>query len=230
MEYVGRTAIFEYPTLGYPIKYAGDYLLCRRSLCSLCACSPEPTTFHHDCIRLFFQRSRLNVPETFERLHTIGSFRSPWPRAELLRLRDKRPDSSATFREVVSKIGIPRLRDMPQEILEMIQHLTPNAQIWRFTRTIDAACSVVLTPRKKLKLGTIDLLERGKRPSIGLSSGETFVRIILDLDGIRLIERLDGRPKQCYNVSGDTAYIVEPEQALSEISVVLKVGVYLLRC
>lgn len=159
----------------------------------------------------------------------MGSFRSPWPRAELLRLRDKRPDNSATLHEVVSKIGIPRLRDMPQEILEMVQHLTPNAQIWRFIRTIDAARPVIPTPREKLKLCTIDLLERGKRPSIGLSPGGTFVRIILDSDGIRLIERLDGRPKQCYNVSGDTAYIVEPEQALSEISVVLKVGVCLLR-
>lgn len=223
--YVGCTRKFTFPEAGYPVTYTDGFELCRRPMCPTCACSPEPTTVHYDCCRIFVQNSSLSLPRALARLHFIGSFRNPWPRAPPLHLETSHPFDSTALEKVVDKADLSRLRSLPVEIQESVRLLTLESFLWRFAATISAARRVGKGPREVLPLGSVKYFERGMRPQrLVRPLQASFIRLSIDADGIYKIERLHTRPvAACSEMLKSVAYIVEAEAALSEVTAVFEV-------
>lgn len=224
MSYAGRLGPFNFPPSGYPIMHLDGFELCRRPLCRDCPVSLplESATVHYECMAVFLHYSS-DKARALSRLWTVECCRHPWAKAPLLHLRDNRPIDPAALEQVACVFGLPRLPSLPPELLHIIRRCTLHAFFWRAIATVSRAIRPVSQSQRLLPLDSVGLFERGKQfapipPVLG-----PVVRISIDAEGIRTIERLPRRSDISDGGSRHMAYIVEEETPLRGVHVLFKV-------
>ncbi|PSR75357.1 hypothetical protein BD289DRAFT_447826 [Coniella lustricola] len=227
--HIWYTKDFKFPELGHLSASTDCFYFCRRPSCAQCANGPDTTTVHVDCLAIFlaysFKIRSIKVKEALFSLHTSDLYRDPWRQAPLLCLQEQAAFDTSVFHFFVSLYDIPQLRTLPAEIREMIRLSSPRTFFWRAVATISAAYSVDLMAPETVHIRDIGHFNRGEPPISRLhefeSAGPMIIRITIDSDGIRRLERLAERPPSCSESSTCLAYIVELEAAIPQKALLL---------
>ncbi|KAK4041089.1 hypothetical protein C8A01DRAFT_34823 [Parachaetomium inaequale] len=145
--------------------------------------------------------------------------RKPWtgPPVPPLDLREDSPAIS-TFLRCAARCGLPRLTTLPLELVEIIQPLSKPHFFWRYVAAIDLAARLSAGPSRPLQsvpLATVISWERGCAPVCGEERGDDsrpIIRLTVDCEGLRKIERLPGRPSYDPRRFDDVAFVVEEQR------------------
>ena len=145
--------------------------------------------------------------------------RQPWadPPVPPLGLTGNSPAIS-TFLRCAVRCGLPGLTTLPLELLEIIQSLSKPHYIWRYVVALDLATRLSAEPSRPLQsfpLATVASWERGCAPVCGEEQGDAsrpMIRLTIDCEGLRKIERLPGRPSYDPRRFDDLAFVVEEQR------------------
>lgn len=201
------------------------YLSCRR-----CTLSPEAIGIHSDCFLLF--RQQCEIEDALDRLWMAIFSRSPWRGAPNFQLENSTNPAVELVYKKAARFGIPGLRLLPPEIVEMIKQYSKYATFWRYLSVL-ALCEelVEVSYRAKassqlisLPLSRISDWERGREPSL-LQSSENppFTRLTIDYRGIRQVERLPSRPPYQPWRSNNTVFAIHQESQIGNVTTEFKV-------
>lgn len=188
-----RLGPYIFPGYGHRIRGKDGILLCRKPACSLCAVSPEASTVHSDCYEFVAQRS--NVDRSLDYLWVVTAWRTPWRRAPKFRLEETVVKSDWS---VFDHVNISRMRLLPPEILKMIYEYSATSIIWRFNAASEVIQRLTIPSSDHLLSIPLHKVSAWKR-SGQLRTTETahnlqVVRLTIDSQGIREVERLPGNP------------------------------------
>lgn len=136
----------------------------------------------------------------------------------------RRADQSGQGR-IASGSDLAPLRYLPVELLDIVKRLSPHAWLWRFLSVLDLSCRAPSTvqPLRTFALDDIEAWKRGDDTPTISGDKRSAVRITIDSDGIRNIERLCERPAFSQTSSSDRAYIVEEVATISGVKAHTKV-------
>ncbi|KAL7947835.1 hypothetical protein V8C42DRAFT_363409 [Trichoderma barbatum] len=194
--------------------------------CQKCSDSPEAAAVHQACYEIFMHECRAGDREVLHRrLLILALWRRPWREAQPLFL-PSRLDRHA-LHGVAGLFGLPQLRELPDELLEMIRRYSANSPFWQSISALRMAKYVSDTidethKSKVVALRYVDSWERGGK----LRKSETLppsIRLTMDSDGINKIERLISYPQYSRDNYTHAAYIVGAgnSMAISEMEVEL---------
>lgn len=129
-------------------------------------------------------------PRKLDRLWTASVSVSPWPSSPVLPL----PRLPANMERCLSKAseltGLRILTELPPEIAAMILELCEPGELFRLCAVediVDTLSETDDTMREPLQ--SIESWHRGSRPSFTTRSSEEPIRIVIDANGIRSLER-----------------------------------------
>ncbi|RSL68076.1 hypothetical protein CEP53_002751 [Fusarium sp. AF-6] len=207
------TQPFSFPQYDMFLSIPSGLELCRRAGCGQCAIAPEFVTVHHECYRIFIayckEASGLEKDEAVDRLWTLGSYRNPWPKAELIRLTERQVDLSALQR-VADIVGLSQLGRLPSELALLVRNFSRHELFWRSVTVIGLSSNLPPPrPFSRILLNRVLSWKRGE-PPIPNPSPQTppFVRITMDNDGLCEIERLEKPPPYTGKIFKDLAFCV----------------------
>lgn len=177
----------------------------------------EAVTTHHDCFSVFIQSCALPPRLACERLWKVAIAKRPWPLnyqnlpafplTGAYHIR-----CSEAVRKVASIYKMRRLATFPTELFERIRSYSSGEPIfWRAVTAMTVALSLSNFPaidEQRVGLTKVSHWERGGTiKSSGPEGRSTDVlRITLDIDGVRKIERLPQWPKCEKQLSTDWRY------------------------
>ncbi|PTB70417.1 hypothetical protein BBK36DRAFT_1107697 [Trichoderma citrinoviride] len=181
--------------------------------CSACATSSEAVALHQDCYEILTARCRLKDTQLLlRRLLEVASWRKPWRGARPLLL--PRNVDKPRLDVVAKHLGLPQLSALPVELADMILQRSADALLWRGIaawRLAECLASMRDDPRQPQIMWLREILswERGgELVTSQLQALPPVVRLTLDSDGIRCVERLSGQPAYLRGGHTHTAYIV----------------------
>ncbi|KAL7905387.1 hypothetical protein GGI35DRAFT_460585 [Trichoderma velutinum] len=200
------------------------------------AASPEFCTMHVGCYQIFQHECSVKGEEALNRLWILTVWKNPWRGMERLRLSNNIVDEEA-LQETARISGISLLCSLPNEIIHMIKEYSKDSVFWRCMMAIRLATLISRTePRavRAMPLRSVLSWERNGelRYVEPLLPPLSIIRLTLDCEGIRKMERLPARPQysgQWSRPDNHTAYIVEDEASLEGVKVQLKDGLFRLK-
>ncbi|KAI5467578.1 hypothetical protein BGZ63DRAFT_449696 [Mariannaea sp. PMI_226] len=185
--------------------------------------SSEYATVHADCLRLFTRTCRSD--DGIHRLWIAACWRRPWFEADPLNLSPGM-DIIAAMHRAADVCEMPQLRSMPNEISQMIWNQTPTISLWRYSSVLQLAAALSETNQIGqilAYLGDVFSWQRGSAPVIERCSAKPIVRLTIDAQGLRKIERLSEMPKVGKFRSENMVYIVRPIPDLAGVLVTFRV-------
>lgn len=222
------TPIFRFPPFGLRAgEQDAEYFLCRKPGCTTCLQSPEAFTIETDCFALFERVYPL--PDALQQLWIIAAWGNRWPRAPALNFRTSQTSIDQTVLiNLSARCQIPKLAELPTEILEMVRDFSPDAPFWRYISVLELAGQILSTQTsRKLEVPIVHITswERGSRclqTTHGSRVSSPLIRLSIDCKGIRRIERpcISSNkevPEGCF------AFIVENMMEMEGVMAELKV-------
>ncbi|KAH7176155.1 hypothetical protein EDB81DRAFT_32947 [Dactylonectria macrodidyma] len=219
--------VFANGSVGYP------WLFCRSSVCRRCPSSPESSTIHTTCLRLFL--SQANTRDTqrqndkmdlLRRLWLAATWRSPWPGLNPLELEPHVPYRSDRYPSTILD-ELPQLQTLPVELSSKMWEFCKSGLLWRYSAVLDMARELLNSPSP----------EPGPRPIARVRSwsrrgelieedgpGDSVIRLTIDSRGLERIERLAIWPSGSSPGFDDKAFVVEPAKALAGVLVDFQLG------
>ncbi|KAL6787067.1 hypothetical protein J3E68DRAFT_445606 [Trichoderma sp. SZMC 28012] len=200
------------------------------------ATSPEFCAMHLGCYQIFQQVCSVTGEEALNRLWILTAWKHPWRGMERLYLSNNVVDEEAL--EKTARIGgISRLYSLPREIVHIIKQYSENSVFWRCMMAIQLAAWISRTspqPVRAMPLKNVLSWERNGelRRVEPLSPSLPVIKLTIDCEGIRKMERLPARPqysKLWSRPADHLAYIVEDEASLEGVKVQLKDGRFRLK-
>ncbi|KAH7358140.1 hypothetical protein B0T11DRAFT_283780 [Plectosphaerella cucumerina] len=156
--------------------------------CEECAMSTETCTVHIDCLNLYMKLAIFS--HKLDRLWTASVSVSPWPSSPVLPL----PRLPANLERCLSKAneltGLGFLTRLPPELAAMILELCEPGELFRLCAVedmVDILSETDDTMREPLQ--TVRSWHRGSRPSLTMRPSEEPIRVVIDANGIRSLER-----------------------------------------
>ena len=152
-----------------------------------------------------------------------GAWRDPWVDALPISL-DRHLVDPTSLEVVAMRLGFPRLSTLPSELVERVRQFSPQALLWRYISVSELAARVSSAPETQsvVPLSSVGAWKRGEDFISCPSSPSSFIRIVMDLDGIAKVQRLPAHPVGPGR-SDAMAYIVETEEYLSGVMAHFKV-------
>ncbi|KAL6414356.1 hypothetical protein AUP68_00874 [Ilyonectria robusta] len=188
-----RLGPYIFPGYGHRPSSKDGILLCRKPGCSLCAVSPEASTVHFECYEFIAQRS--NIDRSLDYLWVVTAWRTPWRRAPKFRLEEKVVKSVSS---IFNHVNIPRIRSLPPEILQIIYEYSATSIIWRFNTASEVIQRLTIPSSDHLlsiPLHKVSAWKRSGQPrTTETAHNLPVVRLTIDSQGIREVERLPGNP------------------------------------
>ncbi|KAL6815122.1 hypothetical protein J3E69DRAFT_358948 [Trichoderma sp. SZMC 28015] len=200
------------------------------------ATSPEFCAMHMGCYQIFQQVCSVAGEEALNRLWILTAWKYPWRGMERLCLSNNIVDEEAL--EKTARIGgISQLCSLPIEIIHMIKQYSEESVFWRCMMAIRLAAWISRTspqPVRAMPLRSVLSWERnGELRRVEPSSPSLpVIKLTIDCEGIRRMERLPTRPQYSGRWSrpaNHLAYIVEDEASLEGVKVQLKDGRFRLK-
>ena len=216
--YAGHTRSFIFPLLGQfatTLQVDGRWL-CRRPDCRTCATSAECIAIHEACFDIFTQRCL--VPDALSRLWVLTAWRSPWRRAWPIRF-SLPPVDKAILQAMSDFSGVPLLHTLPQELVDTIRRESQGSLLWQCAEAFRLAAHIDSTapaPLVTLPLCEIHAWGRGGRLEkvTATPSPLPILRLAVDQDGIRAIERLLTWPRYAGECSTRSVLILADDSAV----------------
>jgi hypothetical protein len=192
--------------------------------------------FHPDCLQVFMRHC--SAPDPLDRLwHSCAWRRVPWTGAGVPPFRlSKRPvwhfvDGLALAVELCGLRGRAALPDIvAASILERLD-LDRDSYFWSYIAALDLAkrhSSATSQPLRVFRLSRVLSWERGTFPQLVASNQSredlpSVIRLSIDHDGLKKIERLTGRPTFCRERFDNLAFVVVEESRFGVAIAQLKV-------
>lgn len=135
------------------------------------------------------------------------------------------PPSRDTREELGGLPGFAGYQALPMELFEIIKQLSSGAPFWRSTSALYLARRAVPSTQSTQSLALKDVRQwtRGNENLLVSNNDRSAVRITVDSDGIRQIERLHGLPTYMPESSGQLGFIIAETPMISKTSVYMKV-------
>ncbi|KAL7822694.1 hypothetical protein V8C26DRAFT_425659 [Trichoderma gracile] len=181
--------------------------------CSACATSSEAIALHHDCYEILTQMCRLKDEQLLlRRLLEVASWRKPWRGARPLLLPSDvdKPRLDA----VAGHLGLQKLAALPVELADMILHHSADALLWRGIsawRLAEHLAGMRDDARQPQVMWLREILRWERGGELVASQPQALppiVRLTMDSDGIRCVERLSSQPSYLKGSHKRMAYIV----------------------
>lgn len=185
---------------------------------------------HEDCFKVF--REDCKIEDAFERVWFAVVSRRPWRGVPSLPLDDDTNAAVELVRERAEKLGIPGLRSLPSELIQMIRDYRKSEDFWRYIAVLNvsrdiSAASVntnLPSPTLTIPLCNISAWARGKGQGLLHSAANPpIIRLTIDGRGIRQVERLPRRPMYQQCRADNVAYVIQEESQLEDVQAQLKV-------
>ena len=199
-------------------------ILCWRLNCRRCRLAAEAVGIHSECFDLFSQECKSE--DALDRLWTVAVSRSLWPGAPNLRLDLDTHLSVELVYERAEQLGIPRLRLLPLELIQMIGEYSDSESFWRYIGALSFGRRLAAAPLNatSIPLCNISAWKRGTEPALFQTPDHPpLVRLTIDYRGIRQVERLPSRPPYQQGHSDKLAYVIEEERRIAGVTAQLKV-------
>ncbi|KAI1873757.1 uncharacterized protein JN550_003026 [Neoarthrinium moseri] len=195
-------------------------LLCWDRNCWRCPLSSEVIAIHSDCFRIFSQE--VKADDALERLWVAAVSRSSWRMAPSLRLeQDTNVDVDLVYEKAAIQ-GVPRLRLLSPELVQMVRDHSKPATFWRyisvlsFSRELAAASSDRSLPTS-IPLQNFAAWARGREAVLLEPPGEPpVIRLTIDAHGIKEVERLPRRRSYHPWRSDKMVYMIEEASSLGD--------------
>lgn len=157
------------------------------------------------------------------RLYTLANWTRPWSAVSSLHL-DPHTDVPRGIFLAAEIYNIPQLASIPAEIANSIRDYSRLDIIWRFASVLDRIerLSNADPQLDSLPLREVSMWERGGRPTVLADPCGGVIRLTIDSQGLKKIERLRIRPKHQPCPSDALAYVVESEKRFRKITVGFK--------
>lgn len=179
---------------------------------------------HSDCFALFTRECVLE--DLLDRLWILAAWRNPWRGAPNFYLPDK-TRVTMVFLESAEKLGMPKLKRLPPEIIDAIHSYSERSLFCRYVsvlslvRELDREAS-----RDTLSLPLRQVLtwERGGQLARMAGSADLpIVRLTIDSRGIKEVERLPRQPPQSTQRTDTMVFVIQEESQLEGVIVHVKV-------
>jgi hypothetical protein len=194
---------------------------------------------HSECLRILMRHC--TAADALDRFWQVSVWgRVPWSGARVPALRlAPRPvwHFLDTFIYCAERCGLP-LGHLPQVVVgSILESLPRNAHVWRYLTAIDLARRLSKTAPQPLRIVPLSRLvswERGAPPQVApeewgkAASLPPIVRLTIDLDGLKKVERLSSRPQFSRQRFDDHLFVVEREAAFGITIAYFKVRTYML--
>ncbi|KAI1502077.1 hypothetical protein F5X99DRAFT_380534 [Biscogniauxia marginata] len=229
--YRGQTRPFPFPQHGHNITRVDGFLLCRYPDCKKCAASPEFIPVHYECFEIFRKRCSIEGSGALYRLWTIIAWKNPWRRAPPVYLENDRLLDLESFKTIAQMCGLSQLCEFPPELLWIVQGYSQHASLWRATSALRLATFVSVTdsePLITMPLDDVSSWKRGEKPEC-VSSRLGVIRLTIDCDGIKRVERLSCCPAYAGESNNRFAFIVEEGKSHSGLVARFKYGLLRLK-
>ena len=162
----------------------------------------------------------------------MAAARSPWRGAPNLHLECDTNLAVELAYEKARVYGIPGLKLLPPELIEMVRGHSESGTFWRYISAMSFGRELSKTPigtaasslATSIPLGDILGWTRGREPTLVQSPDRSLVvRLTIDYRGIRQVERLPRRPPYQQFRSDSMAFAIQDEDQLRDIIVQFKV-------
>lgn len=196
--------------------------------CPSCLRRPESTAVHGDCFTLFRQLYR--AEDALHRLWTRTAWRNPWRDAEPFPFR-RLPVYRPALGRVALFWDLLRLNFLPQELIEIICDYSEHSWLWRTVavyRLVHGLSSAMPEPLTTLRLSKVDSWDGDAAvPLRQVDKGQpgspfAVLRLTVDHDGIRRIERLAERPQYAPQSDNYNAFVIVEKKAFAGVKVQLQ--------
>ena len=204
-------------------------LLCWLPNCWRCGHAPEAVGVHSDCLSVFQEVCK--AEDALDRLW-VAAARSPWRGAPNLHLGCATNLAVELVYERSRVYGIPCLRLLPPELIEMIRDYSESATFWRHISALSFGIELSTTPAQtaspslatSIPLCDILAWTRGQEPTLVQPPDRSpVIRLTIDYRGIRQVERLPRKSQYQQFRSDNMAFAIEDEDQLKDIIVQFKV-------
>ncbi|UKZ46823.1 hypothetical protein TrVGV298_001033 [Trichoderma virens] len=186
----------------------------------------ESATLHSECYRIF----RRNCPDAdaLRRLLLAAIWRSPWKWAPKFGLNTN-TDAASLAQLAATACHLPQLVSMPTELKRMVgqELLTQPSVLIRYHSTMSLAADSSRRPydeQASMSISKAASWERGQGPSGEIEDLPPIIRITIDCQGVKRIERFAQRPEWDFRQSDTELYIMESQEALANVQVQFQSG------
>lgn len=163
----------------------------------------------------------------------MAESRSPWRGAPNLNLESFEYIAADLVYEKAEKLGIPQLRLLPPELIQMVQDCSPSGLFWRLSAVQAISRELSAIPPSSSALATSALLRdisslvRGQEPDfVQATNLLPFLRLTIDDRGVRRIESLPRRPSYKQQHAVHLAFAILDRGQLEQTTVHIKVVVF----
>ncbi|KAL7944595.1 hypothetical protein V8C42DRAFT_325295 [Trichoderma barbatum] len=186
----------------------------------------DSATIHTGCFNLFQQNC--TDGNEVRRLLLAAVWRSPWENAPKFKLTTN-PDIAGLVQLAAKACNLPQLESMPTELKRLVcrELLTQPSIITRYQSVISLAADSSrqdFDEQASLPIGKVASWERGERPTSEEGDHLPVIRITIDCQGVKRIERLAQKPELLSQRSDTELYIVESQEALVDLKVQFQSG------
>ncbi|PNP49473.1 hypothetical protein THARTR1_09795 [Trichoderma harzianum] len=205
---------------------------CEANDCTTCDLSPETAAAHLGCYEIVTNKCRVDDKQVLHRrLLALALWKRPWRAAKPLFLPSR--VDRAMLNIAADMFGLPQLRELPVELLDMIWGYSAPSLFWRSIEALRVAAYVSdMTDESQqpqvVPLWHVVSWERGgKLHERNSRTLPPVIRLTIDSDGISKIERLASHPRYSRGNHTHTAYIVgchKDEQLSTGINVEIADG------
>ncbi|KAK4139248.1 uncharacterized protein C8A04DRAFT_40868 [Dichotomopilus funicola] len=206
-----------------------EYAIVRYYHCPFCLRGPEFTAVHQDCFTFFQQL--YPAEDALHRLWTRTAWRNPWRNAEPFPFR-----RLTVYRPALARVAplwdLTPLNVLPQELIEIICDYSEHSWLWRtmavYRFVHGLISSATPEPLTILPLSKVESWDRdGAVPLKQFERGQPaspflVLRLTVDHDGIKRIERLAERPQYSPQSDNYKAFIIIEEKSLAGVTVQLQ--------
>lgn len=205
----------------------GAKRLCWATNCRSCTRSPEAVGLHSICFSIF--REHCKVDRALDRLWTNLCPQNLWRGAPSLQI-DRRPGLEVDLvRDKAKYYGISMLGQLPAELIHQIHKYSESAAFWccvsalGLARELAQVQSDVTLPTASTPLCDVLAWTKGDSAALLSKKCPPYLRLTLDRQGIRKIERFQERPLSSPAGSDKEAFVFEHEDKFKDVVVIPKV-------
>lgn len=189
--------------------------ICSKTKCKVCLTAEDTVPVHKDCYALVKKQcANHDIDAINTRIWAIAAFRKPWNNSQPLFLPHRMNADVSLTGNVATELGLPKLLNLPAEIVGAIQDYSVHSLFWRFVIARTVATYISQTIDQPLELQTTPLTEIAdwKRGAAITSASPRylppFITITIDSEGIRSISRQNEPPKHSKGRPNNVAYII----------------------